>query len=58
MTSSNFKSEITSELCEIELIGAPHTKPHHFLHLLRYLKNFGIDVMTSSKLKSDITGEP
>ena len=48
MTSSKFKSEITSEPLDIELIGATHTKAYHFVHLLRHLQNFQIDVMTSS----------
>ena len=47
MTSSKFKSEITREPWQIELIRARHTKPYHFLHLIGYFQNFQIYLMTS-----------
>ena len=37
MTSSNFRSEITREPYQIELIAATHMKPYHFVHLLGYI---------------------
>ena len=40
MTSSKFKSEITREAWQIELIGATHTKSYHFLHLISHFQNF------------------
>ena len=58
MTSSIFKSEITREPWQIELIGATHMKPYHFLHLIGHFQNFQNYVMTSSKFKSEITREP
>ena len=47
MTSSKFKSEITREPYQIDLIAIMHTKPCHFVHLLGHLQNFRIHVMTS-----------
>ena len=38
MTSSKFKSEITREPWQIEVSGATHTNPYHFLHLMSHLK--------------------
>ena len=61
MTSSKFKSEITGEPWQIEVSGATHTKPYHFLHLISHLKNSNLCydvIMTSSKFKSEITREP
>ena len=58
MTSSKFKSEITREPWQIEVSGATHTKPYHFLHLMGHLKKCYDVIMTSSKFKSEITREP
>ena len=47
MTSPKFKSGITREPWQIELIGATHTKPYHFLHLIGHFQIFKIYLMTS-----------